>query len=64
MRLCSGVPSFTREFVLFDLAEAEGRAWLNGLIESGPWSSAERVSDGYVAQEVEEKQKVESRKQK
>lgn len=43
---------WTEDYVLFELSGARGWAYYAAAIEINPWLSAERASDGYIAQEI------------
>lgn len=48
-------PSFTRDYVLFDLAMVEGWVWHAYAMENDGWlqfSGVKRKGDGYVAMET------------
>jgi hypothetical protein len=44
---------WSRDYVLFQLPEVEGRTYCNWLVESNPWGNVDRDSEGYLAQEIE-----------
>jgi len=55
-RLCRTYPSFSRDYVLFDLDMSEGWMWYSMAIEQDGWlqfSGVKRSSKGYVGQEID-----------
>jgi hypothetical protein len=53
-----------RREVLYELACCEGWAWYAWAVENDAWRESERLSAGYVRQEIEARLKWKSRKQK
>jgi hypothetical protein len=43
---------FSKEYVLYELPESQGWALYAWSVENGPWNTADRITDGYVRQEV------------